>query len=179
MRRRYIVFGLSATLALALAVPALGGPSNPVASSAASAKKLANKALRKANEANAAAQSAQSTANQALSTAQSAQNAAQSAQTTANQANTHASHITDEDLGLTLVTGNGTSANTGGLDSATAIADCDTQTPISAMGAVTSGTTTALTGAFIFYEPVATGKEIVNTGATFDIVAQGFCINDN
>jgi hypothetical protein len=90
MRNRYLVLGLAAVLALALAVPALGGPSNPVASSAASAKQLATKALKKAKKANTAAQTAQSTANSAASSAQSAQNTANGAQNTANGAQTDA-----------------------------------------------------------------------------------------
>jgi len=76
MNRRYLVFGLASVLALSLAVPALGGPSSPVATISASAKKIANRALRAAN-------AAQDTANRALS-------AANSAQSTANTANTNA-----------------------------------------------------------------------------------------
>ncbi|MBA2546235.1 MAG: hypothetical protein H0V15_05070, partial [Solirubrobacterales bacterium] len=52
-------------LAIALAVPALGGTSNPIATGAASVKQIARKALRKANQ-------AQSTANTALATANTA-----------------------------------------------------------------------------------------------------------
>jgi hypothetical protein len=51
---------------LALAVPALGGPSNPIASVSASVKQTATKALKKAK-------AAQKTANSALSAANSAQ----------------------------------------------------------------------------------------------------------
>lgn len=79
MKRRYIVLFLSLVLALALAVPALGGPSNPIASVSASVKQIATKALKKAK-------AAQSTANTALSTANSAQSAANKAQSTANTA---------------------------------------------------------------------------------------------
>lgn len=76
MKRRYTVLFLSLALALALAVPALGGPTNPVASISASVKKIATKALK-------TAKSAQKTANIALSTANSAQTAAKTAQSTA------------------------------------------------------------------------------------------------
>jgi len=93
MRNRYLVLGLASIIAIAFAVPALGGPSNPIASSAASAKKLANKALKKAKAANAAATTAQSTAdsaqaaaNAAQSTANGAQSAAEAAQATADSA---------------------------------------------------------------------------------------------
>jgi hypothetical protein len=78
-----VVFGLASVLALSLAVPALGGPTSPVATISASAKKIANKALAAANQ-------AQSTANTALSTAQSAQSSANTANTNANQAKTAA-----------------------------------------------------------------------------------------
>jgi membrane protein involved in colicin uptake len=83
MKSRYAVLFLSLVLALALAVPALGGPTNPIASISASVKSTANKALKKAKK-------AQTTANSALSTANSAQSEAKSAQTTANSANTAA-----------------------------------------------------------------------------------------
>jgi hypothetical protein len=79
MKRRYLVLSLSLVLALALAVPALGGPTNPIANVSASVKQLATKALKKAK-------AAQTTANTALSTANSAQGAAGKAQTTADNA---------------------------------------------------------------------------------------------
>jgi hypothetical protein len=95
MRKRYVVLGLSAFLALALSVPALGGPTNPVASISASVKSIANKALKKAkaaqataNSALAAANGAQTTANNALSKANSASTEAKAAQKTANEAKT-------------------------------------------------------------------------------------------
>jgi hypothetical protein len=90
MKNRYLVFGLSIVLALALAVPALGGPTNPVASLSASAKSIAKKALKKAKTAQKKAESAQSAANAAQSTANTANTAAGKAQTTANTANTAA-----------------------------------------------------------------------------------------
>lgn len=93
MSKRYAVLGLSVFLALALAVPALGGPSNPVASVSAGAKSIANKALKKAkqaqqtaNAANAAASAASSTANSALNEAKKAQTTANTAQSSANSA---------------------------------------------------------------------------------------------
>ena len=73
MKERYFVLGLAIVLALALAIPALGGSSNPSATKAASAKKTANKALKKAKAANKAANQAQGTANQALTEAQAKQ----------------------------------------------------------------------------------------------------------
>jgi multidrug efflux pump subunit AcrA (membrane-fusion protein) len=104
MKKRLLVLGLSALLALSLAVPALGGPSNPIAHSAASAKSIAKKALKKskkalkkskkaitkANDAQATADNAQTSANQAQNSADAAQASANQAQTTAEGAQTAA-----------------------------------------------------------------------------------------
>ena len=90
MKNRYLVLGLSVVLALALAVPALGGPSNPVASLSASVKSVANKALKKAKTAQKTAEAAQNAANSAQTAANSAGTAAGKAQTTANGALTAA-----------------------------------------------------------------------------------------
>lgn len=93
MKRRYTVLFLSLVLALALAVPALGGPSNPIASVSATVKQTATKALKKAkaaqntaNTALTAAGAAQVSADKAQATANSAQKAATAAQGTANTA---------------------------------------------------------------------------------------------
>lgn len=83
MSKRYAILGLSVVFALALAVPALGGPSNPIASTSANVKKTANKALKNAN-------SAKKTANSALSAAATAQSAADAAKTEAGKALTEA-----------------------------------------------------------------------------------------
>lgn len=99
MKKRYMVFGLSVVLALALAVPAFGGPTNPIATVSASVKSIANKALKKAKN-------AQSTANSALSTASSASNDAKGAQSTADKA------LTEAKKALTTGTNAQTSANT-------------------------------------------------------------------
>ncbi len=90
MRTRYVLLAATAVLAITVAVPAFGGPSNPVADTFASAKKTAKKALKKANKANKAAKSAQGAAAAAQSTADGAQAAAAAAQTTADQAVTDA-----------------------------------------------------------------------------------------
>jgi cytoskeletal protein RodZ len=90
MKSRYIVLGLSLVLALALAVPALGGPTNPIASISASVKQTANKALNKAKRAQKTAESAQATANAANSAAASATTTAKTAQSTATTALTNA-----------------------------------------------------------------------------------------
>jgi hypothetical protein len=90
MKRRYAVLGLSVFLAIALAVPAFGGPTNPIASLSASAKGIANKALKKAKTAETTAKSAVATANGAAATANSAADSAKTANTTANSALTKA-----------------------------------------------------------------------------------------
>lgn len=90
MKRRYALFGITAMLAVSLAIPAFGGPSNPVASSLASAKGTAKKALKKAKQASKDAAAAQSTADSAQSDANSAQNTADAAQTAATNAQTAA-----------------------------------------------------------------------------------------
>ena len=97
MKSRYVVLFLSLVLALALAVPALGGPSNPIASISATVKQTANKALKKAkaaqntaNSALSAAGAAQKDASSAEKTAKAAQTAANTAQATANTAKTTA-----------------------------------------------------------------------------------------
>ncbi len=46
MKKRYTVLGLSVFLALALAVPALGGPSDPIAQVAGSGGKALKKAKK-------------------------------------------------------------------------------------------------------------------------------------
>jgi hypothetical protein len=91
MKKRYTVLGLSIVLALALAVPALGGPSNPIASVSASVKSIANKALKKAKAAQTAANNAQATADSASGAASAAQKDANAAQKTASTAQTTAS----------------------------------------------------------------------------------------
>ena len=90
MNRRYTVLGLSVVLALALSVPALGGPMNPIASISSSVKSIANKALKKAKAAQSAANTAQSTADTAQSTANTALSTAGSANSTATTAQAEA-----------------------------------------------------------------------------------------
>ncbi|HEU5064245.1 MAG TPA: hypothetical protein VFT79_13995 [Solirubrobacterales bacterium] len=96
MKNRYLVFGLSVFLALALAVPAMGGPSNPVASVSASVKSIATKALKKAKAAQKTAKAAQNAANAAQSTANAANTAAGKAQTAADKAQTTANSALTE-----------------------------------------------------------------------------------
>jgi len=79
MKKRYTVLGLTVVFALALAVPALGGPTNPLASASKSVQSIANQALKKAK-------AAQKTANTALNTANAAQGTANSANNAAGQA---------------------------------------------------------------------------------------------
>jgi hypothetical protein len=83
MKRRHALLGVGTVLALALTVPALGGPSNPIAESAVSLtkiKKKANLALTTANNAQSAASNAQTGANNALGAATNALATAQGKQ---------------------------------------------------------------------------------------------------
>ena len=135
MKNRYLVLGLAAFLAVALAVPALGGPSNPIADGAASAKKTAKKALKKAKKANQNAKAAQSSADSAQATADGAASAAATAQTTADGAQTSA------DAAQTSADGAQTSA-----DGAQTSADAAQATADGKYGSVTNveGTTSPL-----------------------------------
>jgi hypothetical protein len=69
MRNRYVALALASLLALALAVPALGGPSNPIAEGAKSAMRLAKLANKKAKQAKRKARKANRKAKQAQATA--------------------------------------------------------------------------------------------------------------
>lgn len=154
MKRRYIVLSLSLVLALALAVPALGGPSNPIASVSASVKQIATKALKKAkaaqktaNTALSTANGAQSAANKAQSTADSASKAAATAQTAANTAQTTANTAKKaaEDAQATANTKLGeTFSEFGEFDgpnttSGVAIAECPGLSEVTGGGYETSG----------------------------------------
>jgi multidrug efflux pump subunit AcrA (membrane-fusion protein) len=71
MKNRYLVIGLAIVLAVAVAIPAFGGP-NPGAAISASAKTIAKKAKKKAKSAQQAAAKAQQDANTAQQTANTA-----------------------------------------------------------------------------------------------------------
>jgi hypothetical protein len=86
MSKRYLVLGMSVVLALALAVPAFGGPTNPIASISASVKQTANKALKTAKQAKKQANNALNVANGAQSSANNAQNTANGADKAADSA---------------------------------------------------------------------------------------------
>jgi hypothetical protein len=123
MKKRYIVLGLGAFLALALAVPALGGPSNPIANSAANAKKTAKKALKTANAAQSSANAAQSDANSASDAAAAAQTTADSAQAAANAAQSTA----DSKFGSTDFVSGATTANNNSAKTSTAACPAGSQ----------------------------------------------------
>jgi alanyl-tRNA synthetase len=105
MRRRYVVFGLTAVLAISLAAPAFGGV-NPLATIASSVKSIATKALKDAKK-------AQSTANTALTDAKNAQTSANTAQSTASTALTNANNAqTSANTAQTAANKAQTTANT-------------------------------------------------------------------
>ena len=142
MKRRYAALGMSSVLAIALAVPAFGGPSNPVATGAASAKKTAKKALAAATAAQSTATSAQSTANGAQTTASGAQatanqalTAAQAAQTTA----TNALNAANSKLAGTNPSVVGPGSGSGSGASQTDTASCPAQFEITGGGFFTGG----------------------------------------
>src|SRR3979409_1319353 len=109
MKKRYTVLGLSVFLAIALAVPALGGPSNPVAHTASALSK-AKKAIGLANNAQGTANSALTGANAAKTAAATAQAAANAAKTAADAANANANTRL---LGVTRRFGTATSSTAG------------------------------------------------------------------
>jgi len=161
MKSRYVVLCLSLVLALALAVPALGGPTNPIASLSATVKQTASKALKKAkaaqktaNAAQSAAGTAQSAADNAQKTANSANAAAKAAQTTANSAGTAAKNAqTTANEAKTAASAAQATANgklgdtftefgeTGGPNSTTGSASvpCPTGSQVTGGGFITSG----------------------------------------
>src|SRR5262249_26378096 len=85
MKRSQTLLAIAGALALALAVPALGGPSNPVAGAAGGLKGKVASALATADRALTSANGAQSAAN-------NAQAAANAAQVSANAANAAAAN---------------------------------------------------------------------------------------
>jgi hypothetical protein len=119
MRNRYLILGLAVFIALAMAVPALGGPSNPIASSSANALKVAKKAKQKANAAQATADSAAAAAAAAQTAANNAQTAASNAATAATNANNNANsrydHVNHVD---------GTASPTNNADKSLVAANC-------------------------------------------------------
>ncbi len=97
MKQRYLVLAFSIVLAVAVAVPALGQSSEPTATSAASAKKLAKKANKKAKKANKKAKQA----NQAANAAQGSADAAQASADEALGQQGRFSYLTDTDATIT------------------------------------------------------------------------------
>jgi len=204
MKKRYTVLGLSVVLALALAVPALGGPTNPVASISASAKSIAVKALKKAKAAQATANSAlsaagnaQSDANKAQTTADKAQKTATTAQTAANTAQTTATNAqnTANDA-KTAAAAAEANANTRVKDSHEVIgtasalnttasknssANCPSTEPVLGGGFFLGGsetnkvTVTSSDAQLYGHGWIAAGETIVGQTATWSITAVAMC----
>lgn len=149
MRNRYLILGLSTFLAVALAVPALGGPSNPIADGAASAKKTAKKALKKAKKANQAAKAAQSSADAAQlsadgaqSTADGAQSAAEAAQASADaaQASADAAQATADSKYGTVTNVEGTTSPLNNSSKSVVFATCPSGRDLAGGGYIANGT---------------------------------------
>jgi hypothetical protein len=142
MNRRYLVLGLSSVLALSLAVPALGGPSSPIATISGSAKKVAKKALRAATAAQDTANQALSTANSANSLANTANTAAKAAQTSANNAQTSAdaANANANTRFNDTTTFNGTASANDGTSPKNATANCPTGSVVTGGGYDIGGT---------------------------------------
>src|SRR5436190_11731405 len=182
MKKRYLVFGLSVLLALALAVPALGGPSNPVSSSASSAKAIAKKALRKAKHAQNTANTALNHADAAQTSANQAETDAQTAQTAANTAQASANSKMDN---LEFVSGGGSDVNS--TSPKTNIAVCPTdKSPTGggfivgpgSGGTITNGQVTPITSSQYFSGWVATAAEVTATANTWQVTGTAECASD-
>ena len=189
MRNRYLVLGLSAFLALALAVPAIGGPSNPIADGAASAKKTAQKALKKAKKANKAAKAAQSSADAAQlsadgaqSTADGAQSAAEAAQTSADaaQASADAAQSTADSKYGSVTNVEGTTSPTNNANKSTVFASCPSGRDLSGGGFIVNGAgnedaTVVLNSAYLDAWGVTADDQGTN-GGTWDVTPTARCI---
>jgi hypothetical protein len=123
MKKRYVVLGLSLVFALALAVPAFGGPTNPIATGSATIKSVANKALKTAKK-------AQKTANTALSTANSANSAANTADSDAKKAST-AAGAAQATANTANTAANSAQATANAAKSAAAAAEANAKTRVS------------------------------------------------
>lgn len=164
MKSRYVVLFLAVVLALALAVPALGGPTNPLSSISASVKQTANKALKQSKKALQKAKTAQSTAEAAQSSANSANTAAKNAQTTATAAAAAAKNAqTTADAANTAAKNAQGSADAAkaAADAAQATANKKLGETFSEFGEFTAGTTSA---ASVVNCP--TGSEVTGGGFT-------------
>jgi hypothetical protein len=138
MKKRYTVLGLSVVLALALAVPALGGPSNPIAGASASVKAIAKKALKKAKAAQTAATNAQNTANAASSAAATAQKDASGADKEAAAAQ-KAANTAQGTATTALSTANAAKKEAGEAKTAAAAAQTTANTALTAANGKMSG----------------------------------------
>jgi hypothetical protein len=145
VKNRYFLLGITGVLAISMAVPAFGGPSNPIASSAKKGKNLAKRALNAANAAQDTANKAQTTANTALTTANTAKTTADKAQTDATAAKTAAAAAqatANSKLGQpTTLTGDVSASNA--TDSKQIISTCPaTQPNLLSGGYIMTGTAT-------------------------------------
>ncbi len=171
MKSRYMVLFLSLVLALALSVPALGGPMNPIASISASVKSVANKALKKAKAAQSAANAAQATANSAETNANSAKTAAAGAQTTANSALNNANTAqTEAKKAQTSANTAQTTANEAKVAAATAQTTANSKFGLTEFATGTSSGSVTTVG--VSSAPCPAGSSI--TGGGYSTAGPGF-----
>jgi hypothetical protein len=151
MSRRYVVLAFILLLAAAVAVPALGQSSEPTATSAASAKKKAKKALRVAKEASAAANTAQAHAD-------SAQADADLARSTANTVNNLTGGVAQRRINYVRTSADATQTTVLSLRGLQILVDC------AAGPNAVAGTT--VNNAFIQSASMDPDSETVKNGAT-------------
>jgi uncharacterized phage infection (PIP) family protein YhgE len=189
VRNRYLILGLSAFLAVALTVPALGGPSNPIADGAASAKKTAKKALKKAKKANKAAKAAQSSADAAQlsadgaqSTADGAQSAAEAAQTSADtaQASADAAQSTADSKYGSMTNVEGTTSPTNNAAKGVVFATCPSGRDLAGGGYIVNGAgnddaRVTFNTAYLDAWGVVAGDQGIE-GGTWDVTPTARCI---
>ena len=175
MRNRYLVFGLAAFIAIAMAVPALGGPSNPIASSSANALKIAKKAKQKAT-------AAQTTADEALAKANAADTKAANAQTTASAAQTAATNAqnTANSKYGSVSNVEGTPSPSDNTDKSVVIAACPGGNDLVGGGFIINGTGNA-DAAVTLNSAYLTGWAVIaddqgTLGTNWDVTASARCV---
>lgn len=196
--RRYLVFGFAVVLALALTVPALGGPSNPVASSAVSLGKVFKVAKKARNKANAAQEganvalaraatsgqigfNAQVGVGQALEAAAAAQQSADNAQASADAANAEAGQVSANDLSWGI--GTTTTVGPNSTNNKTVIAPCPSgEVAIGGFSFISTPANTdpvVYDGDFWYGTEIGLAREFAATAASWSLTGQASCIRQS